>query len=262
MKFYPIINSSSDLPALAADYIKQLSVSDLDLEALELSFACPDLLEHLEKIYQEASSHKIKIGLASLIDLKQLKALKKIAKPWLDTRIEVFAPALDLNIYKTIAKDPWMSEWLDYIPGVYNEADVNALLRAGYTGTKFKIYPLAPRDSDDFFRSMTGPYPDLRGDNEVLTSQAKLAPQDDSVVIKSPRDYQRVCGKQNNYKFEPELRDPQSIIDYIKILVPRAKVIISGLGGNLQQIKSLTGYDFVATRMSVNEFNQYRSLSA
>lgn len=237
MKFYPIINSVLDLREKVAESLIQLELSQL--EALELSFACPELLVHLQDIYVDLSKRGIKLGLASLIDLNQLLALKAIAEPWLEETIEVFAPALDTEILKTIEQDIWMSQYLKYIPGVYSQADVNALLRAGYSEIKFKIYPL---NSRDFFNSLQGPYPELR---DYKSQGRKLA------TITSPRDYQKLRKKKLDWDFQAEERSAQSVIDYIKILVPNAQVIVSGLGGDKTQLQSLTGYDFVATRMNL-----------
>lgn len=242
MKFYPIINSVLDLPEQVNLAVMKLSSSDIELEALELSFACPRLLEHLEELYCLATRSGHKLGLASLIDKTQLSSLKQIAEPWLQEAIEVFAPALDTEIIKTIQEDPWMSQYLNYIPGVYSQADVNALLRAGYAGNKFKIYPLNPTSSSDFFNSLQGPYPELR---DYQAKGKKLA------TITSPRDFQKLRKKKQDWEFQPEQRSPQSVIDYIKVLVPNAQVIVSGLSGDKTQLQSLTGYDFVATRMNL-----------
>ena len=241
MKYYPIINSVLDLRQQVTECLNQLELSQI--AALELSFACPDLLEHLEELYGQVTKSGFKLGLASLIDKTQLYSLKQVASPWLQETIEVFAPALDADIIKTIQEDPWMSQYLHYIPGVYCQADVNALLRAGYTGSKFKIYPLNPSTASDFFNSLQGPYPELR---DYQAQGKKLT------TITSPRDYQKLRKKKQDWDFQPEQRSAQSVIDYIKILVPNAQVIVSGLGGDKTQLKSLTGYDFVATRMSVN----------
>ncbi len=243
MKYYPIINSALDLRQQVNQAVVQLSSSDIELEALELSFACPGLLDDLKAIFADCKQIGIKVGLASLIDKTQLSSLKQIAEPWLQETIEVFAPALDTEIMKTIQEDPWMSQYLRYIPGVYCQADVNALLRAGYTSNKFKIYPLNPSSSSDFFNSLQGPYPELR---DYQAKGKKLA------TITSPRDFQKLRKKKQDWEFQPEQRSPQSVIDYIKILVPNAQVIVSGLGGDKAQLQSLTGYDFVATRLSAN----------
>lgn len=253
MKLYPIVNSQTDFKSQALELIGAIAVNPFNVERLELSFACPDLLDNLAEIYDYASQKRIKLGLASLIDLDQLFALKIIAEPWLQEVIEVFAPALDNVIMKTIQEDLWMSQYLKYIPGVFSEADVNALLKAGYSENKFKIYPLEPCDGAGFFKSMQGPYPELRD----YKPKGKK-----TMIITSPRDYQKLRKKKHNWDFQVKQRSAQSIIDYIKILVPQSQVIISGLGGDLGIIKSLTGFDYLATRMSVNELSQYSTLSA
>ncbi len=310
MKLYPIINlnldensfSVQDISGIYDFLISAIAGSEdrSSLEAIEFSLACPQLYQNLLNIHTKLSEAKLPLAIASLISIDQVLELKACLEGALVAPMEIFAPAFDEDIAKTIQADAFMKQYFNYIPGVYSEIDLDEVLQFSNI-SKLKIYPMDVRTPQALLEALQGPYPELRSAKfraRVITVTAELEEKynpyknietnPNLMVVTSPRDYQKIrkdfmLRPTMKLIFKPFLRDPQELVNYAKAANPEVQVIIAGLGADLKRAKSLGGVEFIATRMFksvlfdmlsgaisdnearvkiTNELHQYSTLSA
>ncbi len=277
MKLYPIINLNLDESSFSPQDISGIydflittvaSFADREaLAALEFSLACPQLYINLPNIIAKLKEANIPLALASLISVDQVLDLKSTLEGILLEPIEIFSPAFDEDIAKLIEADAFMKRYLNYIPGVYNEVDVDEVLQLSPNISKLKIYPMDTRTPQALLEALQGPCPELRSAkirSRIITVSAELADKyqpyeklsknPNIMVVTSPRDYQKLrkdfmLRPSVKLVFKPLLRDPQELVNYIKAASPKTQVVIAGLGADLKRAKSLSGVEFIATRM-------------
>lgn len=275
VRLYPIINLNLDESSFSPEDISGiyeflihsvLESSHRDsLAALEFSLACPQLNLNLAKIYRKLSEAKLPLAVASLISVDQVYELKAALEGVLAEPIEIFSPAFDDDIAKLIQSDAFMKEYFHYIPGVYSEADVDEVLQ--FNTKRIKVYPMDIRSPQALLEALQGPYPELRSAkirSRVITVTEelleryrpydKLPSNPNLVVVTCPRDYQRVrrdfmLKPSMKLVFKPLVRDAQDLVNYIKASSPDTSIIIAGLRGDLKRAQSLSGVEFIATRM-------------
>lgn len=284
MKLYPIISfnldnspyRAEDLSKLYRDLIEHLYAwtcqeDRIDyVNTIEFSLHNPGLIENLFAIHIELEMNSLDLAFGSLVSLDQVLMLQQNIRTIVPNQdinpYKVFAPAFDPEIYKMIYSHE-TGRFIDYIPGIACEDDLDELPFAANELNTIKIFPVSAKSPKSFLKLLQGPYPELRSEkfgsrvialSDEMASEydvySKYQKNKDVVLVSTPREYQKI---RNEFMLKPNMKlllkpkevDIQALIEEAKQDFPRAEVVLAGLGGDLDNVKNYKRVNAIATKM-------------
>lgn len=241
------------------------------VDTLEFSLHNPYLFENLFDLHMTLEMSDMDMAFGSLVNRDQVIELERhlpsiIANQNIDP-YKVFAPCYDEEILKLLAMNPVLSRFIEYIPGVYCQEDLDELPFASNEIKTLKIFPLEVEKPKDFLKLLQGPYPELRSEallrrvialDEELASQydvySKYGKNPDVVLITSPRDYHKIrhefmLKQSMKLLLKPKQVDTQALVEAVKRDFPRVELVLAGIAGDMAKARKLKRVNALATKM-------------
>jgi hypothetical protein len=274
MKLFPVINfsldeskhSPSDITGLywfiieaIDDWVCKDGRIDY-LDTVEFSVNCPQLWQNVFEMQIKLWEGSMDMAFASVTTEDQLQKILKALElaDYSRDKVKVFSPIFDKS---------FEHEKIEYIPGVYCKEDIDEVSFIYEDIDRIKIFPMQMQTPEDMLKILQGPFAELRKPeyrsrvitlSEEIATKYKVYERDcfnpNIRVITTPQNYYKIrdefmTNKNMKLIFKPLQRDLQKFIEEVKWNFPRSEIILSGLGGNLEQAKQTKRINYLSTRM-------------